>query len=429
MSPDMSPAPDPYQPMAELADLFDRAGAELRNRAALGRDSFADPAVAATAEVSPATYAAAERALTEAARSTLDLAVELDADTTMLRATVLTYHWIEGLQQAAGRTMGDLARRAVGFLAPEVELGGTIVSAGLIETEASDRDQVARYLSDLAVEHPELLGHVTDLGLLEGLPTRALLTRGMPTGPELELAARGGRAAVGVAEFPIDAAAVLRDAAGDLVAPTDPSLPAAAAGIARPPAGIADLFDRLDQADDGLLVQQVPTGRWIVFLGSPPVPSRGGLRLVAGDRSSGARAAIRAIEEALSGQDAEQPTHLMLVGSGAAGGVAAEVAAEPADSFVVDQVVALCSPASLVPGIREPSRLLCLEDRNDPVSALGSLVNAEVDHRVVALFETGDAAAPTHLVAGRTVDRSQDPRLRAELHRLREQGYLDPSRP
>ena len=89
----------------------------------------------------------------------LTRSVELDADALVVRATVLTYRWIDELQEAAYKTLGSIAGRAIGYLAPEVALGGAIVCAGLIETDALDRDGVTAYLNELAENNPELMDH------------------------------------------------------------------------------------------------------------------------------------------------------------------------------------------------------------------------------------------------------------------------------
>ena len=109
------------------------------------------------------------RAATTGKRGLLTRSVELDADALVVRATVLTYRWIDELQEAAYKTLGSIAGRAIGYLAPEVALGGAIVSAGLIETDALDRDGVAAYLSDLAENNPGLGDHIAGGGgLLDG---------------------------------------------------------------------------------------------------------------------------------------------------------------------------------------------------------------------------------------------------------------------
>ena len=118
----------------------------------------------------------------------------------MVRTTVLTYRWIDELQDAAYKTLGSIAGRAIGYLAPEIALGGAVVSAGLIETDALDRDGVAAYLSELAENNPELMDHVTSGGggLLDGLQMRSVLTVGVMAGETGGLAARGGLRAMGL---------------------------------------------------------------------------------------------------------------------------------------------------------------------------------------------------------------------------------------
>ena len=108
-----------------------------------GETVLRDAEVAASEELSPKTYAQVEedvRHATTGKRGLLARSIELDADALMIRATVLTYRWIDDLQEAAYKTLGAIAGRAIGYLAPEVALGGAIVSAGLIETDALDRD-------------------------------------------------------------------------------------------------------------------------------------------------------------------------------------------------------------------------------------------------------------------------------------------------
>ena len=118
----------------------------------------------------------------------------------MVRATVLTYRWIDELQEAAYNTLGSIAGRAIGYLAPGVALGGAIVSAGLIETDALDRDGIADYLNELAEANPDLMDHVTSGGggLVESLQLRSLLTSGLLAGDRGRLAAAGGLRAIGV---------------------------------------------------------------------------------------------------------------------------------------------------------------------------------------------------------------------------------------
>ena len=125
---------DKYDQMMGLADLFDATGSDLRARSRLGPRILGDPDIAASAELSPRTFERLESDLRAATTGKLGLqtrSVELDADALVVRATVLTYRWIDELQDAAYRTLGTIAGRAIGYLAPEVALGGAIVSAGV----------------------------------------------------------------------------------------------------------------------------------------------------------------------------------------------------------------------------------------------------------------------------------------------------------
>ena len=93
---------------------------------------LADDAVVDSEDLSRASYAEAEQDIIGATTGKTGLmarSVELDADALIMRATVLTYRWIDDLQIAAYRTLGSIAARAVGYLAPEVALGGAIFSA------------------------------------------------------------------------------------------------------------------------------------------------------------------------------------------------------------------------------------------------------------------------------------------------------------
>ena len=133
------------------------------------------------------------------------------------------------MRDAAYETLGAIAGRAIGYLAPSVELGGAIVTAGLIETDALDRDGVAGYLSELAAANPELLDHVISGGggLLDGLQMRSALTAGFASGESGRQAARGGLRALGVDPMRQDSSAALRDVAGGLLAGPPPAPEAA----------------------------------------------------------------------------------------------------------------------------------------------------------------------------------------------------------
>lgn len=416
---------DKYDRMMRLADLFDRTGEEMRERTELGHQILTDDAVTKTGELSPQSWGVAEEDVRGAFRGKHGLeahALELDADGLVVRATVLTYRWIDELQEAAYRTLGSIAGRAIGYLAPEVELGGAIVSAGLIETDALDREGVAAYLDELASNNPELLDHMSSGGggLLEGLQMRSLLSASALAGPDAPAAARGGLRALGIEPMAGSAHAALRDSAGPgLTISETPSTATTSGGDL--PRNLEELITALTSSGETVAVHQVAPRQYIAYLAGPSGSGR--LRLVGGDTGSRTRSAVEAIRAAVLG---DTPARVMLVGCGAGGAVAAEIAAEgPHEEFTVDQVVTVGAPAGAVPVIPEATRMLSLEDRSDPVALLGSLINERVTNRLTVVYDGGVAGGRDAWVAGgRAADAASHDALRAEIARLQELGYL-----
>jgi hypothetical protein len=386
-----SVAADKYDQMLALADLFDSSGSEMRTRARLGAEILGDDDVVDSGELSMATWAEAEediRAATTGRNGLLTRSVELDADALVVRATVLTYRWIDELQQAAYKTLGSIAGRAIGYLAPEVALGGAIVSAGLIETDTLDRDGVTAYLSELAENNPDLMDHLSGGGgLLDGLHMRSLLTAGVLASDQGASAARGGLRAIGVDPFPTDAVSAFRDSAGSFVEAEAPEAEVdSSAGTA--PRSLEELMANLVAEDRRISVQRVGTGRYIAYLPGSLTPDSGRLRLVGADPTTSVSQVVRAIEKSVTEADAR----VMLVGAAGGGAIAAEIAATARSSlFVVDQVVTAGAPSAQVPRIPEATRVLSLEDRSDPVVLLGSLINASAANRLTVVFDAAGA--------------------------------------
>ena len=82
--------------------------------------------------------------------------------------------------------------------------------------------------------------------------------------------------------------------------------------------------------------------------------------------------------------------------------LAAELAAASvSDAFTVDAVVTAGSPSAHVPRIPDRVRVLSLEDRDDPVALLGSLVNAGAANRTDVVFDASGAAPGEAYLAGR----------------------------
>lgn len=422
---------DRYEQMTRLAALFDSAGEELRRRAGLGDEVLADPAVADSAELSARTWQQVEEDVRSATgrHGLLGRSTELDADALVVRATVETYRWIDELQQIAYDTLGSIAGRAIGYLAPEVALGGTVVSAGLIEIDPDDREDVAAYLDELALSNRDLLEHVSGGGgLLDGLQLRALLTVGGLTSADAPLAARGGMRALGADAFAIGFGPALRDIAGGLVedvvhADDDP------ATVDGAPAGIEGLMAGLFATRRTVVVQRVAESRYVAYLPGPDGGTGRRLRLVGGDPTTYTAQVLRALTAAL-GDDPDP--RVLLVGFGAGGVSAAEIAASPGPAFTVDQVVTAGAPAAQATQVPAGTHVLALEDRGDPVVLLGSLLNADAPNRLTVLFESGDdgagpvveADAARYVAGGRAADEADHPELRAVLDRLCGQGFL-----
>jgi hypothetical protein len=425
---DAAVSPDRYDDLVRLADLFEATGEDLRSYARLGVEVLGDEDVSTSEELSPATYAAAAddiRAATTGTNGVLTRSIELDADALVVRATVLTYRWIDELQDAAYRTLGSIAGRAIGYLAPEVALGGAIVSAGLIETDAQERDGIASYLNELAESNPELMDHLTagGGGLVESLQLRSLLTAGVLGSQQGPQAAAGGLRAAGIPPFPSDTAAAVRDIAGELVHPEEvvPELPATTS--AQLPHGLGGLIENLGATTKGVGVHRVADGRYIAYLPGPDGGHQARLRLVGGDLTSYAAKVRQTLARSLTDPGAK----VMLVGAGPGGLVAAELAGAGGTSYTIEQVVTAGSPSAQAPRIPAGVRMLSLEDRADPVALLGSLINAESTNRLTVVFDRGSRASDNddpYLVGARAADAAEHPELRAELDRLADLGYL-----
>ncbi|MBO0845162.1 MAG: hypothetical protein J2P22_07075 [Nocardioides sp.] len=420
-------SPDRYADLVSLADLFESTGDQLREQSRLGVEVLGDEDVSASEALSTATYATAVddiRAATSGTNGVLTRSIELDADALVVRATVLTYRWIDELQDAAYRTLGSIAGRAIGYLAPEVALGGAIVSAGLIETDPADRDGVASYLDELAQSNPELMDHLHagGGGLVESLQLRSLLTAGVLGGHRGPQAMAGGLRAAGLQPFPADTAAAVRDIAGGVVQPDETVPPVPSATSSRLPRGLAGLIANLSATATGVGIHRVSDGRYIAYLPGPDGGSRARLRLVGGDLSTYATRASAALARTVTDPGAR----VMLVGAGPGGLVAAELAGAGGASYTIDQVVTAGAPMAQAPYIPADVRMLSLEDRADPVALLGSLMNADAANRLTVVFDRDpDDDGDPYLVGARAADQAAHPLLRAELERLVDLGYLE----
>lgn len=426
--------------LVRLADGFDRTGEELRERAGLGQAVLADPAVADSAALSPRTFAEAEQAVHEATtggHGLIGSSLELDADALIVRATALTYRWLADLQEVAYRTIGSVAARAVGYLAPEVSLGGAVVTAGLIETDVLDRDGVAAYLSELAESNPALWDHLASGGgsLLDALQLRALLTAPALAGDQADAVARAGLAALRGEPMPVSTAAALRDSAAGLsdsggVDPAAGDL-SATAGVADGPAAgpgtLEELVELLQSAVGPVSVVNTAHDRYLALLpGTGDADPTGARRLVGGGPDDEEVEHVASAVRAAVATSADP--RLMLVGAGAGGVLAAHLAAQATDlGLHIDHVVVAGAPGAQVPQIPESTRVLSLEDNSDPVALLGSLLTADEPNRLTVVFDGADRrGAAAYTTGARAADNADHPELRSHLASLREDGYLAP---
>ncbi len=421
---DVMATDDRYLALEALADLFEQASEELRSRAGLGPAILADEDVAPAADLSPTTWREVNDDVLAAttgkegigARST-----ELETDALALRATVLTYRWIDNLQDAAARTLGSVAARAVGYLVPQVALGGPIVQAGLIETDALDRADVTAYLNQLAEENPDLRDHFVSGGggLVESLELRGLLTTPALGGDDRLAVARGGLRAVGAEEFADSFSAALRDIAGSYV--TDratETLAVPPAEAAERPASLEELVSRLAALETPVFVQPLGGGRFLALLAGGHAPTG----LVDGDTADRVEAATEALDAAVDGATGSR---VLVAGLGRGGLVAAELAAVDHRAFNIDQVITVGAPSAQATTIPVTIPVLALEDRSDPVAMLGSLLNAGISNRLTVVFDGGTATgSQVGVVGGRAADEATHPELRAAVQRLRDLGYL-----
>lgn len=421
-----------YAELARLAQWFRVTGETVREHATLGPRVLADPDVAESAELAPDTWRAVEEQVVAASSGQSGLeahALELDVDALAVQATVLTYQWIDDLQELAQRTLGSVAARAVGYLAPDVALGGPIVSAGLIETTAPDRDELAAYLNELADANPELRQHFVSGGggLVESLQLRAMLTTPALAGDDRAEVSRGGLRAIGAEPFAEEFSSALRDIAGGYVSETGGeetlTRPAGEAAAADRPVSLAALVQRLTEIETDVFVQPVGAGRFLVFLTGGSLAGTGSLRLSDGDLATSVAVAKHAVERAVAGVEGSRA---MLVGLGRGGLVATALAAdESAITLPIDQVITAGAPAAQATQVPVTVPVLALEDRSDPVALLGSLLNASLSNRLTVVFDgAGATGAATYVRGAELADRATHDDLVATVQRLRELGYL-----
>lgn len=427
--------------LRRLADLLDAAAGELRERAQLAERVLADPEVVASTDFSPVSGTAVANALAAATAGRSGLratAAAIEADAELARATVETYLRLDALRRAVEQTLGPMAGRAVDALVTEVGLGEPVVVPD--EPEELDRDRLLACLAELGRRHRDLVDRVIGDGLLESLWMRSLLLA-PALADDTGAAARATLAALG-ADVGVDPSADHgggpRGDTGADPGPADEATPSdqpgspgratgRASGLDERPAGLSGLMALLSSATRAVTVLRTAPGVYVVLL-----PGAGtGLHVVGDDESSYAERAIRALERTIrrhGDHRAPEPARVLLAGSGPGGATALDIAAlSESPLFQVERVVTAGAPSAQVPRVPRYTRMISLEDRADPVTLLGSLVNAGSDNRLSLIFDGSGIDGDVHdhyLAAAHAADLADHPELQAELDELRRLGYL-----
>jgi PGAP1-like protein len=119
-----------YLAMRGLADRFDTAGSELRDWAGLGARTMLDPGLAASAPISPVSFALAERAVLAATTGPDGVLVESfgwEADAVVVRAVVTTF---DVCDDEVRSWFQPLTERAFALTEPELRAGPLALAYG-----------------------------------------------------------------------------------------------------------------------------------------------------------------------------------------------------------------------------------------------------------------------------------------------------------
>lgn len=451
-----------YAAVRALADRFDAAGDRLRDWAATGARTLADPDLLGSAPLSPITFVEAEErvvAATAGPRGTAASSVVYEADAILVRATIAAFEEcdrvvassFEALDYAAGRALGCAVVAAAPYALAAAALAAPAVRLSWHDLPARTRarlDGEAREGADLAQDwvdtHPGQVQHVVDSsgGLLDGLLS------GLPLGVPAALGLSTFHPTVG------DAAADLAGLYGPDGPPQVRRRPDLSVRLgAVPPRDLPGLVRHLAQTDalsphdrpgdQGTIEVQTLTAtdgtvRHVVYLPgtddltTTPFDQDGdvrdlatNLRLVATHDTTYAQG----IEEAMTRAGIGPDDPVLLVGHSQGGMEAAAILAD-GSPFHVTHVVTAGAPTAQVHAFPADSHVLSLENRGDVVPLLDGHDNPDSRQQVTVQFddhETSVAANHSlhHYVRGAAAaEASPDPSVREQLASLRAHGFL-----
>jgi hypothetical protein len=442
-----------YAAVRALADRFDIAGDQCRDRAADDARVLAEPELLESAPLSPVTFAEAEArvlAATSGVHGVLEASIVYEADALLIDAVVTAYQECDRLvatsfavlDYALGRSAGYAASRA----APSLVLLGVAARMTWGHLPADLRRRLGDDAQEWVEEHPEAVQHGVDG--LGGFVDGVLL--GVPVIP-------AGWALTAVHPTAADAAS---DLAG-LYPPEGPPevrrRPDLAVPLGRtPPHDLAGLMRHLDQTnalsppkrpgDAGTIEVQTlqaadGTVRHVVYLpGTDDMATTpwstdsdardlpADLHVIAGEHTTYAAGIERAMREAGIG------THdpVLLVGHSLGGIEAASLLAH-GSGFDVTHVVTAGSPIAGLHDFPPHTHVLSLENRGDIVPLLDGRDNADSLQQVTVQFDDHETSIVgnhdlRHYVHGaEAADASNDPSVREQLDSLRADGFLGSS--
>ncbi len=447
-----------YAAVRALADRFDRAGDRMREWAATGARTLADPDLVVSAALSPLTFAEAEEkvlAATTGPHGVLPASLLYEGDALAVRTAVAALEECDRMVGAAVQALDYDVGRCVGVgvvaAAPDTIALGALARLAwphLPEPVRSEGETQARLAGTVVaaevVEHPGVAEHAVDCsgGLLDGLLSGPALLPGL---------------ALGLAPFHPTTRAAAADLAGLYDAESPPRVrrrddlwvPLGAV----PPRDLRGLVDHLAETNDlspvdrpgdqgTMEVQRLRSAdgsvRFIVYLpGTDDLTTTPtgqdsdvrdlatNLHLTGGQDTSYAEGIHAAMHRAGIG-----PDDPVLLAGHSQGGMEAAALLHRGSGFRVTHVVTAGSPLSQVHGFPSDSHVLSLENRGDVVPLLDGADNADTRQQVTVQFDDREASIPgnhdlRHYTRGAEVaEASTDPSIREQLASLRRHGFL-----
>jgi hypothetical protein len=423
-----------YDAVRALADAFDRTGDELRAWAGDGLRALVDPDLAATALLSPPTFALAEAALLAATTGPFGLlpgSAGWEADAVLVRAAVAL---LQASDDAANLALEVVDWRLGLAAGGALRLLGPAAAVGVAAMPPDARDRLGIAVEGWIVHHPGFVQHAVNAGggLFTGLAPLVFVV------PD-------NRTATALLAAPYDDGTAVTTRRPDLGVPAGHRRPDSVEALVEHLSEVAGLSPDTDSADNGTIeVQSLDRGtdraRHVVYipgtddLGTLPWTQDGDvrdlgtdLRSAAGQETAYQRGILDAMHQA--GIGPHEP--VLLVGH-SLGGMEAAALASRDTGFAITDVVTAGSPTAQLDGFPHSVHVLSLEHQGDVVPLLDGADNRDTVEQTTVTFEDGGRPAVEakhgygHYIDGAAaVDASADPSLTAEVAGLHDRGFLD----